>query len=380
MEIKSVPPLDLKRQYAPLREQVRAAFDRVFDSEHFILGPDVAQFEREMAEWSGAREVIGVTSGTDAIWLALKAAGIRPGDQVLTSSFTFFGTISALVNAGAVPVFADVDPVTGNLDPAKVEAVLAADSQRRIRALLPVHIFGQMADMRALGTLADKYGIRLIEDAAQAVGATYEGKAAGTWGHLGCFSLYPTKNLGAVGDAGYLTVSDSDLADRVKLLRVHGSKTRYVHETVGGNFRMDTVQAAVLRVFLPHLKEWIALRQKAAAYYDRKLANLDSRVGIPGRAEKATHVFHQYTLQISGGQRDGVQKALTERKIGNAVYYPIPCHLQQAIAEFGFKKGMLPVTERLADEVLSIPIFPGITEAEQDYVVDAIDHFLKGRH
>jgi len=375
-EIKQVPPLDLKRQYEPLRREISNTFERIFDSGGFILGPDVAALEQELAIYLNVKRTIGVTSGTDALWIALKAIDIQPGDHILTSPFTFFATVSAICNTGAVPIFADIDADTFNIDPQHVETLLANDSKRKIKAIMPVHLYGQSADMTKLLSLADKYNLKVIEDACQAIGTQHEKGPVGSLGHLGAFSLFPTKNLGAFGDAGFVTTNDSKLAEKVTLLRTHGSTIRYHHEMVGSNCRIDTLQAAILRVLLPRLNDWITARQNAASYYDEKLIDLSDIIALPKRAPYSNHTFHQYTIRVKNGKRDSLAKALTEAKIGNSIYYPIPCHLQKAVAHLNFKQGDFPVTELAASEVLSIPIFPGIKREEQDYVIQNIRSWI----
>lgn len=377
-EIKSVPPLDLKRQYKPLANEVSGAFNRIFESGGFILGPDVTALEQELANYIKVKNVIGVTSGTDAIWLALKALKIGPGDLVLTSPFTFFATVSAICNAGATPVFADIDPISFNIDPNQVEKVLKQDAQKRIKAIMPVHLYGQAADMNALLAVADKYQVKVIEDSCQAIGTQHEKGPVGALGHLGAFSLFPTKNLGAFGDAGFVTTNDPTLAQDVTLLRTHGSTVRYHHETIGSNCRIDTLQAAILRVFLPHLDSWISQRQSAAAYYDKHLGQFEGLIDIPARVCYSTHTYHQYTIRVSKNKRDELSKYLTDNKIGNSIYYPIPCHLQKALSHLNLKPGSFPVSELAAKEVLSIPIFPGISNEEQDFVIDKIGSWVKG--
>lgn len=374
MTINSVPALDLLRQYRELLPQVNRAISQVIESGSFILGPDVTAFEKEMAEWNGSRFAFGVSNGTDALFIALRALGIGQQDQVLSSPFTFFATVSATVNSGAAPVFADIDPKTFNLDPNRVEDALKKDVQKRIKAIIPVHLYGQACDMEALQALAKKYGVFLIEDACQSIGATINDRKTGNWSEFGCFSLYPTKNLGAVGDAGFITTNDPVLAERVLSIRNHGSKTRYVHEIIGSNFRMDTVQAAALRVFLPHLDGWIKARQKVAHYFDENLKNLKSIVA-PEKALFSTHTYHQYTIRVVDGKREALKTHLSSKKIGHMVYYPIPCHLQKALSPLGYKRGDFPVAEQAAEEVLSLPIFPGISQEELEYVVSELRNF-----
>lgn len=376
MEIKSVPPLDLSRQYKGLLPIVSERVNHVIESGAFILGPDVALFEKEIAEWQGASHAVAVSNGTDALFMALRASGIRPGDHVLSSPFTFFATVSATINSGAVPVFADIDPENFNLDPARVEEVLRKDTSKKIKAIIPVHLYGQACDMAAFRQIADQYEVSLIEDACQSIGALIRGeRKAGAWSDYGCFSLYPTKNLGAIGDSGFILTQSQEKADHLRSIRNHGSRVRYVHDEIGSNFRMDTVQAAALRVFLPHLSTWIEQRQEAAQLYNKKLEGLEE-VLRPKVSHYSTHVYHQYTIRVLKGKRNQVQARLAEKKIGCMVYYPIPCHLQKALDPYGFKKGEFPQAELAASEVLSLPIFPGITESEIDYVVEGIEEAL----
>jgi len=374
MTITSVPALDLSRQYQELLPSLKAAVNHVIESGAFILGPDVEAFEKEIAEWMGSRFAFGVSNGTDALFIALRALGIGPKDQVLSSPFTFFATVSATVNSGATPVFSDIDPNTFNLDPSRVEDALKKDSHKRIKAIIPVHLFGQACDMEALRVLSKKYGVFLIEDACQSIGTTINNIKTGNWGQFGCFSLYPTKNLGAVGDAGFITTNDPELAESVRAIRNHGSKTRYIHEMIGSNFRMDTVQAAALRVFLPKLDEWIMARQKVAHFYDESLAGIEGLV-TPVKAPFSTHTYHQYTLRVLNGKREVLKSHLSQKKIGHMVYYPVPCHLQKALNFLGHQKGDFPVAERICEEVLSIPIFPGISIEELDYVAKELRAF-----
>ncbi len=371
-EITQVPPLDLKRQYHPLTEKIIAVFEKIFLSGGFILGPDVIALEQELASYLSVKRTIGVTSGTDALWLALKAINIQPGDLVLTSPFTFFATVSAICNAGAIPVFADIDPDTFNVDSKAVEKILQEDTRRAIKAIIPVHLYGQAADMAPLLSIADKYNIFVIEDACQAIGTHHEMGFVGALGHLGAFSLFPTKNLGAFGDAGFVSTYDSELGNKITLLRTHGSTVRYHHEIIGSNCRIDTLQAAILRLFLPKLNEWIKERQQAAAYYDENLQSLNDIIQTPKRVSYSNHTFHQYTIRVKHQKRDSLSEMLTQNRIGNSIYYPIPCHLQKALAHLNFKKGDFPEAELAAEEVLSLPIFPGITLLEQNYVIKNI--------
>jgi dTDP-4-amino-4,6-dideoxygalactose transaminase len=352
-----VPLLDLQRQYAPLREEILAAIARLCDSQQFILGKEAAEFEREMAAFLGVGHAIGCASGTDALWLALVAAGGQPGDSVLTTPFTFFATASAIVRAQARPVFADIDPRTLNLDPR--EAGRCAASVPDLRALLPVHLYGQCADMDAFRELAAELKVPVIEDAAQAFGATWRGQHAGALGAAATFSFYPTKNLSAMGDAGCVTSSDHDMAERMRRLRNHGSVNRYYHEEIGWNCRLDGIQAAVLRVKLKHVGEWNTARRERAATYNRlfNAAGLSASGGPLRLLEtppEAFHVYHQYVIRTQ--RRDELRAFLNDRGIGTEIYYPLPLHLQKCFSYLGYREGDLPESEQAAREVLALPM------------------------
>ncbi|MCR4392073.1 MAG: DegT/DnrJ/EryC1/StrS family aminotransferase [Candidatus Acetothermia bacterium] len=381
-----IPILDLTRQYQAIKPEIDAAIGRVVASGRFIMGPEVEALEREVAEFCGVKHAIGVASGTDALLLSLRALGIGPGDAVIVPSFTFFATAGVVHNLGATPVFADIDPHTFNLDPADVRRILTTDSGPRTppKAVIPVHLYGQMADMDEIMALAKEYGLYVVEDAAQAIGAEYSGqrtthhgptRKAGTIGHLGCFSFFPTKNLGAYGDGGMVVTNDDDLAERVRLLRVHGSKPKYYHHMVGYNSRLDALQAAILRAKLPHLAEWTAARQRIADRYDELLGSLPGIV-LPYRAPDRTHIFHQYTIRVEDGRRDALREHLKQHGIGTEVYYPLPLHLQPCFKGRGYHEGDLPESERASREVLSLPMFPELTEDEQEYVVHSIRAFF----
>ena len=371
-----VPILDLTRQYRAIKAEIDTAIQRVLESGRFILGPEVEAFEREIAEYLGVKHAIGVASGTDALLLSLKALGIGPGDGVIVPSFTFFATAGVVANVGATPVFTDIDPKTYNIDPESVKDLFTHHaSPITIRAIIPVHLYGQPADMDEIMRLAKEYDLYVIEDAAQAIGAEYKGRKVGTIGHLGCFSFFPTKNLGAYGDGGLVVTNDDKLAEKVRMLRVHGSKPKYYHHLVGTNSRLDALQAAILRAKLPHLDEWTAARQRIAARYDELLRDVPG-VEIPFRAPDRTHIFHQYTIRVLSGRRDALQKNLSEQGVGVQVYYPLPLHLQPCFRHLGYKEGDLPESERASREVLSLPMFPELTEEEQDYVVQAIKAFM----
>jgi dTDP-4-amino-4,6-dideoxygalactose transaminase len=376
---KPIPLLDLHRQYQQIREEVLAAVERVCASQQYILGPEVEAFEREMAAYTGASAAVGCASGTDALWLALLAAGVQPGDAVVTTAFSFFASASAIVRAGARPVLVDVDPETLNLDPARLKLRLQAGGSYKIRAVLPVHLYGQCADMDRVQQIADEFHLSIVEDAAQAIGAKWRGQSAGSLGIAATFSFYPTKNLSAYGDAGLVTTRDLNLAEHMRNLRNHGSPQRYHHEEFGWNCRMDAIQAAVLRVKLPHIETWNQQRRQRAATYDRLLSDSglasksDSRVLPLQTSPHAFHVFHQYVIRAR--RRDELRKFLADRKIGTEIYYPIPLHLQPCFAYLGYSAGDLPESERAAAEVLALPMFPELTEAEQKCVVETIADF-----
>ena len=382
--LDSVPLLDLRRQYQAIRDDVLAALARVCDSQSFILGPEVEALEREIAALTGAAAAVGCASGTEALWLALVAAGVKPGDSVITTAFSFFASASAIVRAGATPILMDVDPGTLNLDPALVEQRLRTQPKEKISAILPVHLYGQCADMDAFARIVQEYArefpLAIIEDAAQAIGAEWGGRPAGSLGAAAAFSFYPTKNLSAYGDAGIVTTNHPEMAEHMRRLRSHGSPRRYYHDEFGWNGRMDAIQAAVLRVKLRHLANWNESRRQHAAAYDRLFADagLTSRAGnapvrLLARTPEAKHVFHQYVIRAH--RRDDLRKFLADRKIGTEIYYPLPLHLQPAFAGLGLKAGDLPVAEQAAREVLALPMFPELTEAEVRWVVESIANF-----
>ncbi len=372
--------LDLGRQYATIREQVLAAIERVCSSQHYVLGEEVEAFERELAAFCGTAHAVGCNSGTDALWLALLAVGVSPGDNVITTPFSFFASASAIVRAGARPVFVDVDSHTLNLEPALVESHLRAGKSSHLRALLPVHLYGQCAPMDALQRIADEFQLALVEDAAQAIGASWSGHRAGSLGAAAAFSFYPSKNLSAYGDAGIVTTNNPDFATRMRRLRNHGSPRRYLHEELGWNSRLDAIQAAVLRVKLPHVETWNQQRRERAATYDRLFtqsgltsATGDAPIRVLATSPQAHHIFHQYVIRAR--RRDDLRQFLAERKIGSEVYYPIPLHLQPVFAHLGYAEGDLPEAERAAREVLALPMFPELTADEQQWVVESIAEF-----
>jgi dTDP-4-amino-4,6-dideoxygalactose transaminase len=378
--LESVPLLDLRRQYEGIREEVLAAIARVCDSQVFILGPEVEALECEIAMLTGAAAAVGCASGTEALWLALVAAGVKSGDSVITTAFSFFASASAIVRVGANPVFVDVDPGTLNLDATLVERLLQDKRAEKCRAILPVHLYGQCADMDAFDRVASKFGVAIVEDAAQAIGAEWDGHGSGSLGVAAAFSFYPTKNLSAYGDAGIVTTNSPAMAEHMRQLRNHGSPRRYYHHEFGWNGRIDAIQAAVLRVKLKRLAGWNESRRQHAETYDRLFATsgLTSTQGIApvrllARSPQAKHVFHQYVIRAE--RRDELRSFLGERKIGSEVYYPLPLHLQPAFSYLGMKAGDLPVAEQAAREVLALPMFPELTEAEIRRVVESIADF-----
>ena len=377
---ESVPFLDLRRQYESIREDVLAAIARVCDSQSFILGPEVEALEREIATLTGADSAVGCASGTEALWLALVAAGVKPGDSVITTAFSFFASASAVVRAGATPILMDVDPGTLNLDPALVEQRLHAKPAEKISAVLPVQLYGQCADMDAFACIGQEFPLAIVEDAAQAIGAEWRGRPAGSLGEAAAFSFYPTKNLSAYGDAGIVTTTHPEMAEHMRRLRNHGSPRRYYHDEFGWNGRMDAIQAAVLRVKLRHIANWNESRRQHAAAYGRMFADAgltleggNAPVQLLARRPEAKHVFHQYVIRA--GRRDGLRKFLADRKIGTEIYYPLPLHLQPVFADLGLKAGDLPVAEQAAQEVLALPMFPELTDSEIRWVVESIAEF-----
>jgi len=368
--------LDLSRQYASIRSQVLSALTRVCDSQRYILGDEVVAFEREFASLCGTKEAIGCASGTDALWLALIAAGISPGDEVITSPFSFFASASSIVRAGARPVFADVDPETLNIDPASLEQKLR-NSSTKLWAIMPVHLYGQCADMKAINRLAAEHNLVVIEDAAQAAGAEWEGRRAGSLGLAAAFSFYPTKNLSAFGDAGAVTTNDSALAERMRSLRNHGGKNRYYHDEIGANSRLDAIQAAVLRVKMPHLLDWNAARSERARTYTQLLEacglTLSGKITLLKTLPGAHHIHHQYVVRAQ--KRDQLRAFLTEHGIGTEIYYPLALHLQKCFAWLGYAPGDLPEAEHAAADVLALPMFAELREEEQQYVVECIADF-----
>jgi len=349
-----IPLLDLRAQYAAIRDEIQCALDRVLESQRFILGAEGDALERDIAAYCGCDHAIGVSSGTDALLAALMAIEIKPGDEVITTPYSFFATTSAIVRAGATPVFVDIDRGTYNIDP----ACIAAKISPRTRAIIPVHLFGQMADMPAIMNVARRHHLIVIEDAAQAIGAEFQGARAGSLGDLACFSFYPTKNLGGFGDGGMITTNDAGLAERLRLLRNHGFKTKYHNEILGWNFRLDEIQAAVLRVKLKHLDHWTEARRRNADLYRERLVKTAS-VELPYEVPASRHIYHQFVLRTK--RRDQLMTRLREKGIGCEIYYPIPLHLQRCFQSLGYRPGDFPNSEDAANQSLAVPIYPELT-------------------
>jgi dTDP-4-amino-4,6-dideoxygalactose transaminase len=366
-----IPILDLKEQYRSLREQMLRAIDEVLAGGSYINGPNVKALEQEVSSYLGSAHGVGLNSGTDALHLALRALDIGPGDEVITTPFTFVATTEAIGIVGATPVFVDIDPRTYNIDPAQIEAAITP----RTRAILPIHLYGCPAPMDEIMAIARRHGLAVIEDCAQAIGAKIDGRFVGTFGEFGCFSFFPSKNLGAYGDAGMLVTNDGALADRARSLRAHGGRVKYYHEELGVNSRLDELQAAILRVKFPHLEAWIEKRRAAAGRYTAAFAA--GAMQVPVEPADGRHVFHQYTLRVS--QRDRVQRDLQERGVQTMVYYPVPLHLQKVHAMLGLREGAFPESERAALEVLSIPMFPELRAEVQQRVIDAVHDACQSR-
>ncbi len=368
-----VPLLDLQAQYTPLRAELLAAIARVCDSQRFIMGPEVEALERELASTLGAGHAIGVSSGTDALLAAMMALGIGPGAEVVTTTYSFFATAGCVSRLGATPRLVDIDPLTYNLDPAGLRAAITP----RTRAIIPVHLYGLCADMDPILAIAAEAGIPVIEDAAQAIGSTYKDRQAGSMGAAGCFSFFPSKNLGAFGDGGLITTGDARLAHEIRLLRNHGAEPKYMHQRIGGNFRLDALQAAVLRVKLPHLERWTDMRRANAARYDRLIddAGLAGQVVRPVAPAGRRHIFNQYVIRVPG--RDRVRAALTASGINTEIYYPVPFHLQECFASLGYKRGDFPQAEAAADSTLALPIYGELTADQQSAVVSALASALR---
>jgi dTDP-4-amino-4,6-dideoxygalactose transaminase len=388
----NVPLLDLKAQYRSIKAEVDAAVAEVLESQHFILGPKVEQCEKAIAQYCECSHAIGVSSGTDALLACLMAEDIGPGDEIITTPYTFFATAGAIARLGATPVFIDIDPITYNLDPSQIESKIT----KKTRAIIPVHLYGQMVDMDAVMWVADKYNLVVIEDAAQAIGAEHKGRRAGSIGHYGCLSFFPSKNLGAAGDAGMVVVNDALRAEKLMCVRAHGSKPKYHHRIVGGNFRLDAIQAAVVSAKLPYLDSWTGARQRNAERYDQLFAASglpiadDVALFADGRSSNGTpriflprvvtdrHIFNQYVIRVP--YRDQLKNALQQQGIGTEVYYPVPMHLQECFSYLGHVAGAFPESEAAANQTLAIPVYPEVTDEQARYVVACIREFFAKAH
>ena len=377
-----IPLLDLKAQYAAIKPEIRQAVDEVFESQYFILGPKVKELERKIAVYSEADYAAGVSSGTDALLISLMALEIEPGDEIITTPFTFFSTAGVISRLNAIPKFVDIDPLTYNMDPEKIESTLT----RRTRAIIPIHLFGQCADMDPILRIASKHHIPVIEDAAQSIGAQYKHKKAGSMGTLGIFSFFPSKNLGGAGDGGMVVARDSSLHDKLKILRVHGSRPKYFHKIVGGNFRLDALQAAVLLVKLKYLDSWSEKRRKNASYYNKLFSESgvikEGFIETPEEVYRDTgdqnhHIYNQYTIRAQS--RDKLRTYLTEQGIGTSIYYPVPLHLQECYKDLGYLKGDFPESEKASESVLSLPVYPELAPSQQEYIMEKITEFYIGK-
>ncbi|MBN1527181.1 MAG: DegT/DnrJ/EryC1/StrS family aminotransferase [Candidatus Omnitrophica bacterium] len=365
-----VPLLNLRAQYKSMKNEIGSAIQKILDNQSFILGPEVQALENEVARYCGTRYAVGVASGTDALFLSLKAMSIGDGDEVITTPFTFIATGGAIHNTGARPVFADIDPRTFNIDPSKIKERIT----KKTKALMPVHLYGLMADMDAINAVAKEADLKVIEDNAQGIGATYKGKVAGSMSDAGCISFFPGKNLGSYGDAGMVVTDDEKLAKRIKVIRVHGSTSKYIHETIGYNSRLDNLQAAILLVKLKYLDGWTRKRQENAAYYNANLKGLPL-ITTPHVPEHRAHVYHQYTIRVAR-VRNGLMDHLNEHGIEARIYYPIPLHLQECFKQLGYKKGDFPEAERAMDEALSLPVDSELSSEQKEYIVATIREFF----
>lgn len=364
-----IPLLDLKAQYLTIKDDIDQAIQRVLDSSKFVLGPEMRAFEEEMAAYCGVKEAVAVGNGTDALLLALRGFGVGPGDEVITTPFTFFASAETVAALGATPVFVDIDPVTLNMDLDQLESKITP----RTKAVIPVHIFGQMVDVERVMEIAARHDLKVLEDSAQAIGANYRGRKAASIGHAGTFSFFPTKNLGAYGDAGMIVTDDEGLAAHLRMLRFHGCKTKYYHDEIGYNSRMDEIQAAILRVKFKHIDEWNAARREKAQIYNELLAGLS--LTLPGIDPEGTPVFHLYVLRTD--KREKLMAALKEQGIGTAIYYPVPLHLQRVFRDLGYREGDLPVAEKACSQAMALPCFPELTLEQQKEVVAVIKKVLK---
>ncbi len=376
----NVPLLDLKAQHEPLRKDLLAAMERVLDQNNFILGREVKELESQVAAYSQTRFAVGMSSGTDALLAALMALDVKAGDEVITTPLSFFATVGAIVRLGATPVFVDIDPVTYNLDPNRIEAAVTP----RTKAIIPVHLYGQCADMAPILEIAAKHGLGVVEDAAQAIGAEYRGgRRAGSMGTMGCFSFFPSKNLGGLGDGGMVVTNDEQLAERLQVLRVQGGKPKYYHRVIGGNFRLDTLQAAVLGVKLPHLDRWTKLRQQHAELYESLFRDmkLESTYGVrlPHAAYKQEgvshyHIYNQFVIAVP--KREALRDYLKEKGIGTEIYYPVPLHLQECLVSLGHREGAFPEAERACRDLVALPIYPELNEDQQRHVAQSVSEAL----
>lgn len=384
-----VPLLDLKAQYKTIKNDIDAALIRTAESQGMILGPEVELLEKSLCEYLQCKYAIGVSSGTDALLIALMAIDLKPGEEVILPTYSFFATAGVVSRMNAKPVFAEIDPVTFNIDPASIRKLITKNT----KAIVPVHLYGQSAEMEEIMKIAGEFGVRVIEDAAQAIGTQYkDGTRVGNIGHIGCFSFYPSKNLGCFGDGGLVTTNDAELAERLKIMRVHGGKPKYYHKVIGGNFRLDAIQAAVLNVKLPHLDEWTNGRRKNAGLYtkfftENGLAEETGRLEYDGNNSVLLpeavyadaglthdHIYNQYVIRVK--HRDALRKFMTEKEIGTEIYYPVPFHMQECFAYLGYSKGDFPVSEWCADDSLALPIYPELTGEQIRYTVDTIKEFL----
>jgi dTDP-4-amino-4,6-dideoxygalactose transaminase len=375
-----VPLLDLKSQYKTIKDEILAVTNEIYESQYFILGPHVKKLEEEIAAYCSVKHAVGVSSGTDALILSLMAAGIGAGDSVITSPYTFFATAGSIARVGAKPIFVDIDPDTYNISPDKIsEAVCSMNASERskLKAVIPVHLYGQCADMGTVLELGKKFNLLIIEDAAQAIGSEYKGKRAGSMGGFGCFSFFPSKNLGAFGDGGIVTVNADAFYEKLDILRVHGSHPKYYHRYIGGNFRLDALQAAIVSVKMRYLDGWTAARQRNAQRYRNLFeeAGLSERIKLPVERENR-HIYNQFVIQVPEN-RDELRKHLTEAGIGTEIYYPVPLHLQECFSYLGYKKGAMPVSEQAAEGTIALPIYPELTEDMQSYVVEQIKKFYR---
>jgi len=383
-----VPLLDLRPPLEELRDEIVEAVTQVIDSTRYIMGPEIDGLEKEIAAYCGTKDAVGVSSGTDALLLALMVLDVGPGDLVMTSNFSFFATAGVVARLNATPVFVDIDPQTFNIDPESLSRALAemdAQTRKRVKAIIPVHLYGQCADMEAILKISREYNIPVIEDGAQAIGAECEidgqKRSAGSSGEFGCFSFFPSKNLGGVGDGGIVTINNSEMADQLRLKRVHGGERKYYHRVIGGNFRLDPIQAAVIRVKLPHLNKWHSQRQDNAEHYNKLFAEKDlgGKVQLPfvGHSENLQnpHIYNQYVIKAE--RRDELQAFLAENEIASEVYYPLPFHLQECFLHLGGKTGDFPVSEATAEEVLALPVYPGMTKELRETVVEKIANFYQ---